>query len=60
LKKLHKAKKLTLRKETLSELRHVTGGDIISYNQYTIPIDDTVDHGPAVTVGCSVGCPIQA
>jgi hypothetical protein len=59
LKKLGNAKKLTLRKETLSDLRHVTGGDIISYNQYTVPIDDTVYH-PVHSDACTRGCPVQA
>jgi len=59
LKKLWNAKKLTLRKETLLDLRQVTGGDIVSYNQYTVPIDDTVYH-PVQSDFCTRGCPVQA
>ena len=59
MKKNHSPKKLALRRETLSGLHQVTGGDIISYNRYTIPIDDTVYH-PQPSDGCSVGCQNQA
>ncbi|HEX4496807.1 MAG TPA: hypothetical protein VIE43_14145 [Thermoanaerobaculia bacterium] len=50
------AKRLTIQKETLSDLRAVTGGDG-DHRQRTI--EDTVYHGTGVSVGCTVGCPIQ-
>jgi hypothetical protein len=60
VKKQNLVKKLTLRKETLSDLRQVIGGDIISYTPTTVPIDDTVYHGPRLSGGCSGGTSCQA
>ncbi len=53
------AKRLMIRKETLSDLHAVTGGYIIGYDRFTTPIDDTVYRGPRISVGCTVGCPVR-
>ncbi|MDP9122561.1 MAG: hypothetical protein M3O15_14530 [Acidobacteriota bacterium] len=56
MKKLDRRKRLSLGKETLADLQHVSTG---AESGLTLTMNDTV-YQPAPSDNCSVGCPKPA